>query len=185
MTNEEAQEVLDGMQNVRPEMLNENAKRLFDAIMLIADQRDLFKEEIERLNNIINELKWKPIEEYDKGNYDWVLVKYFDKDYECIPCVAEKRFEKWYSIDEKEIQFDVKYFFDMQRIDKLQELKGSNDPSFEEMVGFVENVCKDIKSQSTLHEELEKERKTIAKIVGDFKEVNTENEELGGNKKNT
>ena len=56
--------------------------------------------------------------------------------------------------------------------DKLQELKGSNDPSFEEMVGFVENVCKDIKSKSTLHEELEEERKTIAKIVGDFKEVN-------------
>ena len=55
---------------------------------------------------------------------------------------------------------------------KLQELKGSNEPSFEEMVGFVENIYKDIKSQSTLHEELEEERKTIAKIVGDFKEVN-------------
>ena len=73
--------------------------------------------------NIINELKWKPIKEYDKGNYDWVLVKYFDGDYECVPCVAEKRFGKWYSIDEKEIQFDVKYFMDMQQIDKLQELK--------------------------------------------------------------
>ena len=83
-------------------------------------------EEIERLNNIINELKWKPIEEYDKGNYDWVLVKYFDGDYECVPCVAEKRFGKWHSIDEKEIRFDVKYFMDMQQIDKLQELKGSD-----------------------------------------------------------
>ena len=83
------------------------------------------KDEIKRLNNIINELKWKPIEEYDKDNYDWVLVKYFDGDYECVPCVAEKRFGKWYSIDEKEIQFDVKYFMDMQQIDKLQELKGS------------------------------------------------------------
>lgn len=82
--------------------------------------------EIERLNNIINELKWKPIEEYDKGNYDWVLVKYFDGDYECVPCVAEKRFGKWHSIDEKEIQFDIKYFMDMQQIDKLQELKGSD-----------------------------------------------------------
>ena len=79
--------------------------------------------EIDRLNNIINELKWKPIEEYDKSNYDWVLVKYFDGDYECVPCVAEKRFGKWYSIDEKEIQFDVKYFMDMQQLDKLKELK--------------------------------------------------------------
>lgn len=57
-------------------------------------------------------------------------------------------------------------------LDKLDELKESNETSFEEMVGFVENVCKDIKNQSTLHEELEEERKTIAKIVGDFKEVN-------------
>ena len=86
--------------------------------------KKLYKE-IERLNNIINELKWKPIEEYDKGNYDWVLVKYFDGDYECIPCVAEKRSGKWHSIDEKEIKFDVKYFMDMHQIDKLQELKGS------------------------------------------------------------
>ncbi len=82
--------------------------------------------EFDRLNNIIKELKWKPIEEYDKGNYDWVLVKYFDGDYECIPCVAEKRFGKWHSIDEKEIQFDVKYFMDMQQIDKLQKLKGDS-----------------------------------------------------------
>ena len=63
-------------------------------------------------------------------------------------------------------------FWYRQIYDYLQELKGSNGPSFEEMVGFVENVCKDIKSQPTLHEELEEERKTIAKIVGDFKEVN-------------
>lgn len=81
------------------------------------------QKEIDRLNNIINELKWKPIEEYDKSNYDWVLVKYFDGDYECVPCVAEKRFGKWYSIDEKEIQFDVKYFMDMQQLDKLKESK--------------------------------------------------------------
>lgn len=85
-----------------------------------------YLEEIKRLNNIINELKWKPVEEYDKGNYDWVLVKYFDGDYECVPCVAEKRFGKWHSIDEKEIQFDVKYFMDMQQIDKIQELRGND-----------------------------------------------------------
>ena len=89
----------------------------------VPEQWELLNE-IERLNNIINELKWKPIEEYDKGNYDWVLVKYFDGDYECVPCVAEKRFGKWHSRDEKEIQFDVRYFMDMQQIDKLQELKG-------------------------------------------------------------
>ena len=95
-------------------------------IPILVEALEKANKEIERLNNIINELKWKPIEEYDKGNYDWVLVKYFDGDYECVPCVAEKRFGKWHSIDEKEIKFEVKYFFDMQQLDKLQELKGSD-----------------------------------------------------------
>lgn len=97
--------------------------------LLIQELRDTIdnqREEIDRLNNIINELKWKPIEEYDKSNYDWVLVKYFDGDYECVPCVAEKRFGKWYSIDEKEIQFDVKYFMDMQQLDKLEVISNEN-----------------------------------------------------------
>ena len=48
MTNEQAQKVLDEMQGVRPEMLNGEAKRLFEAIMLIADERDELKEEVEQ-----------------------------------------------------------------------------------------------------------------------------------------
>lgn len=51
----------------------------------------------------------------------------------------------------------------------LQELKENDNPSFEEMVNFLENTYKDLKSQPTLHEELEEERKRIAKIVDDFK----------------
>ena len=62
------------------------------------------------------ELKWKPIKDYDRKKYDWVLVKYFDGDYECVPEVAEKRSDdKWYT-SEKQIPFEVKYFFDMQEI---------------------------------------------------------------------
>ena len=74
---------------------------------------------------------------------------------------------EYYCFDNESLEFKIA----KDILDKLQELKGSNEPSLEEMVGFVENVYKDIKSQSTLHEELEEERKTIAKIVGDFKEV--------------
>ena len=95
-------------------------------IWKVNQENKKLKEENQRLNNVLNELKWKPIEEYEKPKYDWVLVKYFDKDYECVPCVAEKRFGKWHSIDEKEIQFEVKYFFDMQQLDKLNELKESD-----------------------------------------------------------
>lgn len=43
MRNEEAQKVLNELQRVRPEMLNGEAKRLFEAIMKIADQRDELK----------------------------------------------------------------------------------------------------------------------------------------------
>ena len=38
MTKEQAQKVLDELQGVRPEMLNGEAKRLFEAIMKIADE---------------------------------------------------------------------------------------------------------------------------------------------------
>lgn len=60
--------------------------------------------------------KWKPIKEYNRQKYDWVLVKYFDGNYECVPEVAEQRNDgKWYT-SEKQIPFEVKYFFDMQSL---------------------------------------------------------------------
>lgn len=136
-----AKEILDLIENQQQEIerLNKKIKQYEDPedmtlMFMWCDEKA--KDEIKRLNNIINE------------------------------------FDKWL---ENEIKFqeivENAHFLRKARI-KLQELKGSNEPSFEEMVGFVENVYKDIKSQSTLHEELEEERKTIAKIVGDFKEVN-------------
>ena len=66
---------------------------------------------------------WQPIENYFKGNYDWVLIKYYDGEKECIPNVAEfnKNDKKWHLGDNNysilpEI-FEVKYFFDMQQLD--------------------------------------------------------------------
>ena len=47
MSNEEAQKVLDETQDVRPEKLKGEAKRLFKAIMKIAEERDKYKEELE------------------------------------------------------------------------------------------------------------------------------------------
>ena len=40
MEQKEIQKVLDELNSVRPEMLNDEAKRLFNAIMKIADERD-------------------------------------------------------------------------------------------------------------------------------------------------
>lgn len=111
--------------------------------------------EIERLNNIINEL------EKDIDNFD--VFKQFS-----FPLMKRWEEEQVKSSIDYEWRKAIKEPF----LNKIKELKGSNEPSFEEMVGFVENVCKDIKSQPTLHEELEEERKKIAKIVSNFKEVN-------------
>ena len=66
---------------------------------------------------------WKPISEYSRGKYDWVLIKYFDGEKECVPQVAELRSdEKWHVSTDFDGDFvipswfDVRYFFDMQTI---------------------------------------------------------------------
>ena len=53
MTKEQAQQVLDELQGVRPEMLNGEAKRLFEAIMKIADDRDKIEQEYDRDTHIL------------------------------------------------------------------------------------------------------------------------------------
>ena len=61
MTNEQAQKVLDELQGVRPEKLNGEAKRLFEAIMKIADERDKLKKHnddlLRKLRNRVKEVK--------------------------------------------------------------------------------------------------------------------------------
>lgn len=53
----EANKVLSELsKDVRPEKLNEKAKRLFDAIMKIADERDLALAELDKKDKIINEV---------------------------------------------------------------------------------------------------------------------------------
>ena len=56
MTNEEANKVLEELHEVRPEKLNDKAKRLFEAIMEIADERDSVKADLYEANNRIDDL---------------------------------------------------------------------------------------------------------------------------------
>lgn len=56
MTKEQVQKVLDELQGVRTEMLNGEAKRLFEAIMKIADERDNLYLEIQEKERLINTL---------------------------------------------------------------------------------------------------------------------------------
>ena len=66
---------------------------------------------------------WLPISEYTRDKYDWVLIKYYLEDgYECIPTVAEMRSDgRWYDPNGFALPVDVRYFFDMQLLDKLSE----------------------------------------------------------------
>ena len=54
MTEKQAQKVLDELQKVSPEKLTGEAKRLFEAIMKIADERDELKKKAEEQNKIID-----------------------------------------------------------------------------------------------------------------------------------
>lgn len=67
MTNEQAQKVLDELQGVRPEKLNGEAKRLFEAIMKMADERD----EAYKIIDLMSEQLTTPIH-----NKEWVKEYY-------------------------------------------------------------------------------------------------------------
>ena len=56
MSNEECEKVLKELDEVRPEKLNDKAKRLFEAIMKIADSRDKAESDLYEANNRINDL---------------------------------------------------------------------------------------------------------------------------------
>lgn len=53
MTEKEAQQVLDELNEIKPEQLEGNAKRLFEAIMKISDERDKIKQEYDRDTHIL------------------------------------------------------------------------------------------------------------------------------------
>ena len=53
---QEVEKVLEELHEVRPEKLNDKAKRLFEAIMKIADQRDKAEADLYEANNRINDL---------------------------------------------------------------------------------------------------------------------------------
>ena len=84
MTNEQAQKVLDELQEVRPEKLNNEAKRLFEAIMKIADERDELKKELNK--------KDKQIEKYQNMlvTNDMLHIKESQEKDKVIDLMAEQ-----------------------------------------------------------------------------------------------
>lgn len=78
MTNEQAQKVLDELQGVRPEQLNSEARRLFEAIMKIADERDKIKQKYDRDTHILqNQLDLANAKKIEKDKIIDLMVEEF------------------------------------------------------------------------------------------------------------
>lgn len=84
MTGEEAQKVLDELNTVRIEVLNDKAKRLFEAIMKIAYERDELKKELKK--------KDKQIEKYQNMlvTNDMLHIKESQEKDKVIDLMAEQ-----------------------------------------------------------------------------------------------
>lgn len=90
MTKEQAQKVLDELQGVRPEILNGEAKRLFEAIMKIADERDNLYLEIQEKEKLINTL----VDYIAKEDIDEEVCKHIkcvdnEEEKDCRECVKK------------------------------------------------------------------------------------------------
>ena len=81
MSNEEANKVLEELYEVRPEKLNDKAKRLFEAIMTIADEKDKAEADLYEANNRIVDLM-NIIDERDKI-IDLMAKDIYDSQIEC------------------------------------------------------------------------------------------------------
>ena len=86
---------------------NDLAEFLEDEHIVYEGATDIFIDQKDKLNKqkkVLDKIKWKPIKEYKKPKYDWVLIKYYiEPEFECIPTVAEKRIGKWYDKNDNEI----------------------------------------------------------------------------------
>lgn len=114
MTGEEAQKVLDELQGVRPEVLNGEAKRIFEAIMSIADEKDKLKKHnddlLRKLRNRVKEVK--KLEKYSlyKEEFSKLNKQLQNKD-KIIDLMAERVLlteEEWKEIKEKNIYNVIK-----------------------------------------------------------------------------
>lgn len=93
MSNEEAQKILDSMHGINPENLQGEAKRLYEAVMKIADERDELRETVERQNLEI--MAQKQVHDYDVKMIDDVkgnavkLYKELEERDQIINAMAE------------------------------------------------------------------------------------------------
>lgn len=93
----------------------------------------------------MEQICWRPIEEYFKGPYDYVLVKLFDGESEIVPQVAAYNnvLNKWLTPNGDEISLEVKEFADIKLIPEslsevdLDELANIGISNYQDIVRAV------------------------------------------------
>lgn len=152
MSNEEAQKVLNELQGVRPEMLNKKAKRLFEAIMKIADERDELRETVERQNLEI--MAQKDAHDFDTEianetiNKQKELIEYLRKSY-------DRKESCWIEEQHENVELETKLEEKDKTINTMAEYIASRD--------IDEDICKYINCG-----EGDKEREECVECVIDF-----------------
>lgn len=111
MTNEQAQKVLDELNTVRIEVLNDEAKRLFEAIMSIADERDELRQKVKEINKGINSLmqsrkKWK-YRYYKMKNKNKDLQKSVEQIYDNYQDIGKMAFDYSDELEQKDKIIDL------------------------------------------------------------------------------
>lgn len=107
MSNEEANQILKELYEVSPEKLNDKAKRLFEAMMKIVDERNSVKADLYEANNRINDLldlvkqKDKRISDLEYSLLDMVL-QFADEDKNSISTMGLSALETAFA----ELDFD-------------------------------------------------------------------------------
>lgn len=127
MTTEQAQKVLDELNKVRPEQLEGKARRLFEAIMSIADERDELRQKVKEINKGINSLmqsrkKWK-YRYYKMKNKNKDLQKSVEQIYDDYQDIGKMAFDYSDKIEQKDKVIDLMADFLNKRSWREHQLK--------------------------------------------------------------
>lgn len=130
MTEKEIQDILDELNDVRPEVLNDKAKRLFEAIMKIANERDELRRKNEELE--ADNLEYQRIQDLsDKRTY---RKKYLEERRKEEPNLlypdSDEIYQRYYELKEQ-----LANSIPVQKVkDKIKELEKKIEAEYNEKV---------------------------------------------------
>lgn len=116
MTKEQVQQVLDELNEIKPEKLEGNSKRLFETIMSIADERDELRQKVKEINKGINSLmqsrkKWK-YRYYKMKNKNKGLQKSVEQIYDNYQDIGKMAFDYSDELEQKDTHKLMKQYFE-------------------------------------------------------------------------